>query len=678
MSFSMFPQSIRWAAGLSGCVACLTATQAAAPVSAPDRQRVDGGTLQASQAKVNAVVLPPRLNGKTVIRANMPRLETPLSSLRLSVQGFRFDDNPLISPEEIDRVLKPWKGRELSFTEFEQAVHAVADYLRSHGHPQAEVKVSRATVSGGTVAVAINNLSPGEPIAPTVAVKSFKVEGATVVGEAELQAVVAPWTEKPLTVPEMQAAADAVAAHLRGKGYPLAQAYLPPQRIDGGVIQINVQEGVVDGSVGRNGLTVDTPGERVKPEVIETILEHGVTPNEPVRTAQLERAIRTASDLPGIKSVKANLSPGSVPGTTQVQAEVEEGQPVTGSVWADNWGNRYSGEARINGMLNLNSPFGYGEQFSLTAAHSDLMDSAKLAFQAPVGSRGGRVGASFSTMQVDIGEEFAPLDLNSNTRVASVFGSYPLERGDTRNTWVSANFDDKRVRNNLLGIRDNDRRIQLLNVGLSGDVVDAWRGQSSWSLGLTAGDTDLSNNLSYQALDLASAQTSGKFAKFNWSVARLAPIASSRDWSWYTAFSGQQASKNLDSVEKFQLGGPTGVRAYPVGEGLGDNGWLLSLETRYDAWKTPWGTVQFSGFYDVGGIAQFKNPWDGGLVTGRPNSYSLSGYGLGASLVKDERGSLKLIVAHRIGHNPNPTLYGQDSDGQKRATRVWIFANIQF
>jgi hemolysin activation/secretion protein len=51
----------------------------------------------------------------------------------------------------------------------------------------------------------------------------------------------------------------------------------------------------------------------------------------------------------------------------------------------------------------------------------------------------------------------------------------------------------------------------------------------------------------------------------------------------YASFSGQRASKNLDSSEEFFLGGPNGVRAYPQGEGAGDEGWLSRLELRHGA-----------------------------------------------------------------------------------------------
>lgn len=646
----------------------LLPTALAAPAATEDPRRIDGGAVAESNRQSRAALLPPRVGDKTVIRAAVPRKETSLADLRLSVQGFRIDNHPFIDGEAIDAVLAPWKGKELSFPEFEQAVHAVAEYLRRNGHPNARVMVSRAAVGNGTVAVAVQDLSPGQPTAPTVAVREFDVTGVTVATADELRGVLEPWAERDLSVAEMQGAAEAIAAHLRNKGYPLAQAYLPPQRIDGGVIRIEVQEGKVDGSMGRDGISVETSGERVKPQVVETVLARGVTAGEPVRTAQLERALRLASDIPGIRSVKATLGPGSEPGSTHVLANVEEGRLLSGSVWVDNHGNRYSGAERLSAVLNLNSPLGFGDLISLDAAVAERMHSAKLAVSVPLGADGMRVGASYSDMRVDIGEEFRSLDLNSQTRITSVFGSYPLLRGEGANAWLSLNYDDKVVRNDLLGTRLNDRKLQLTTLALSGDVIDAWRGQTWWSLSMTGGHLDNNGD---------QPSTEGGFSRVNAGATRLAPITADGKWSWYARLNGQYASKNLDSVEKFQLGGPGGVRAYPVGEGLGDHGWIANLEVRNRVASTAIGDIDLFGFFDAGGITQFDSVKAGDQLFG-PNTYTLKGYGVGASLSNGERGNLRVVVARKAGSNPNPTADGSDSDGQKRDARVWIFGNIQF
>jgi hemolysin activation/secretion protein len=86
--------------------------------------------------------------------------------------------------------------------------------------------------------------------------------------------------------------------------------------------------------------------------------------------------------------------------------------------------------------------------------------------------------------------------------------------------------------------------------------------------------------------------------------------------------SGQWANKNLDSSEKFSLGGANGVRAYPQGEGIGDEGYLASLELRHDFTNTLQATV----FYDTGSVTINRNPF-GAAATDR----TLSGVGVGVN-----------------------------------------------
>ena len=71
--------------------------------------------------------------------------------------------------------------------------------------------------------------------------------------------------------------------------------------------------------------------------------------------------------------------------------------------------------------------------------------------------------------------------------------------------------------------------------------------------------------------DAATARTAGHFGKWNLNLTRLQHIDDRL--SLYLSYSRQWATKNLDSSEKFSLGGPYGVRAYPVGEASGDDGW---------------------------------------------------------------------------------------------------------
>ena len=82
--------------------------------------------------------------------------------------------------------------------------------------------------------------------------------------------------------------------------------------------------------------------------------------------------------------------------------------------------------------------------------------------------------------------------------------------------------------------------------------------------------------------------------------------------SLYGGISGQLASGNLDASEKMVLGGMDGVRAYPQGEGFGDEGLLATVEARRMmpglSDRVP-GQVHLLAFVDGGRISIDKDPW---------------------------------------------------------------------
>ncbi|MEX7419262.1 ShlB/FhaC/HecB family hemolysin secretion/activation protein, partial [Pseudomonas aeruginosa] len=64
------------------------------------------------------------------------------------------------------------------------------------------------------------------------------------------------------------------------------------------------------------------------------------------------------------------LSPGTAVGTSDLLVAITPGQSITGSVEADNAGNRYTGAYRVGGVVNWNNPTGSGDVLSLRALTS--------------------------------------------------------------------------------------------------------------------------------------------------------------------------------------------------------------------------------------------------------------------------------------------------------------------
>jgi hemolysin activation/secretion protein len=580
--------------------------------------------------------------------------------------------------------LAPWKGRDLGFSEFEAAIHAVAKYLRTNGHPNAQVKMSRAVVGQGQVMIAIEGLSADQPavadasIEPKVDVRGFRISGSTLVTETDARQLLAGLSGRPLSAKEIEQAAQLISNHLRSLGFPFAQAYLPPQRLDAGIVEIAILEGRLDPNAGKSGIVIETAGHRADPDRIQSLIAAGARPGEPLRIADLERAVLLVGDTPGVKNVDAEIEPGATTGTTQVRVKLAETSPIGLSLWSDNYGNRYTGEERVGIQVALNSLTGYGEQLAVQHVASDDSENTRVSFSLPLGRQGFRLGLAHSEAKADFGLDMRTLDLNSDATVSTLSASYPLIRSAQQNVALALALERKHYITDLVWGRENDRLIKSGTFSGSGDFIDLAGGQNRWTVGLTAGNVDLSRDAQAQDRDADTAKTAGDFAKINFQSIRVAPIDGSKRLSWMLYLAGQYASKNLDSAEKFQLGGPQGVRAYPVSEGIGDHGWLANAEIRYKIPEKYLKSTHVFSFFDIGGIAQYRNPWSYPETTSAPNNYLLKGAGLGANLSFGDTGSVKFMWAHKVGDNPNRSSDGLDSDGLNKSGRIWILGNIVF
>ena len=231
-----------------------------------------------------------------------------------------------------------------------------------------------------------------------------------------------------------------------------------------------------------------------------------------------------------------------------------------------------------------------------------------------------------------------------------------------------------------LGVSTRKKELPVGNISLNGSFYDAWGGGGITSTGvnLYVGSLDLSGVQDAKDNDELTAKTGGGFSRVAYSLARLQMLT--KQTSLYAAVRGQFAGDNLDSSQKFVLGGPSGVRAYAVGEGSGDEGHAITLEVRYDLVSMPsWATTQLIGFVDTGWVKLHKQPWLNSVntATGK-NDYMLSGLGVGFNVAKTGTYSLRASYAHTLDGNPGRSTTGKDTDGKSNDNRFWFQATVNF
>lgn len=477
--------------------------------------------------------------------------------------------------------------------------------------------------------------------------RQVRITGATVFPEAELQQQVRDAIGRELDLAGLEAVADRISRYYRQRGYTVARAYLPPQEVRDGTLEV----AVVEGRLG--AINVRGPAPSTLP--LAALVE-----GEVVTDAALERSLLLASEVPGI-AVRSTLQPGASVGTSELVVDVASGPRLAGRVEADNYGSRSTGRNRVGGTLAVNNPAGLGDLASLRAIVTDeALGYGRAAWQVPVNRNGTQVGVAASLMHYELAEEFASLDAHGTARIASLFAVHPLLRSRMANANVQLAYDAKRLEDRADAVGSvNERSVQALSLGLAGDRSDA-AGAWSYSLTYTRGHLDIETPAARE-LDAATARTAGGYDKLGLAFVRQQALGPAS--SLLLAYTGQWARKNLDSSEKLPLGGMAGVRAYPQGEWPSDRAHLLTLELRH-ALAAQWHAIAFA---DTARGEANADPWTG-TDKGRR---TLSGAGLGLAWAGGPGLTARLLYAHKLGNTPATA--EPDSDH-----RVWLQAGWTF
>lgn len=493
------------------------------------------------------------------------------------------------------------------------------------------------------------------------------------VDDATLQAVVADALGKSLTHAQLQVLAQRVSAVLQAHGYLLARAYLPRQDLSDHQLEIAIMIGRLQDSADRVQVLAGSESLRTRMGAIA----NAALPAGPVRNDQLERALLLINDVPGV-SARATLEKGDEPGTSRLLINANTRPDWTGGIAVDNFNNRYTGPWRTSAWTAVNRPFDHEDLLGANLSHSSGSDVFGLNYGLGLTPSGLRANFAATRMRYEIGGEFRPLDLTGSADTASAGLSYPLLRTRKRNLWVSVDAEHKELTDKALGQTLRERNLDKLTAMFSGNVWDSWwgGGYTGLSAGWAAGRLGLGNDADLQA-DALSARTHGSFNKWVWRIERNQSLGGLSNWGLYVGANGQVGSKNLDSSEKFLLGGPSGVRGHAVGEASGDSGWLASAELRRDFHVSEGLNAQALLFVDHGEVRQHIDPWAGSVMAWTGNTYGLSSAGIGLNL-QGAHWSLRSAWAQRLGGNPGHSATGLNADGQRDHQYLWLQASLRF
>jgi hemolysin activation/secretion protein len=514
--------------------------------------------------------------------------------------------------------------------------------------------------------------APSSDAGVKIPVREIKFTGdySKMATEAELYELVREKTGKELTFFELQQITIYITNYLREKkGFLLARAFLPEQDVTDGIIEIQIIAGQISG---RANINVREPA-RVRKEILQGIADHAIPEESAIRMDRIERAVLLINDLPGIKA-QASLEPGATPGSTSLKINTSEDRLIQGLLSADNHGDRYTGYIRGAGQIFANDPSGLGDQIAISYVGAEDMIHGIASYTLPIGYSGLKGNISYSYLHYELGEELKPLNAKGQAQVIGSNLSYPVVRSRRASLWLELGFEYLDLWDEANSIKTRDREVSVGSLNLKGNFFDQFKGGGLTiaDIGFFAGNADLSGLASNRIADAAGPGTHGGFSRITYSMARLQRMT--RAAALFVSLRGQLASGNLDSSQKFILGGPFGVRAYPSGEGAGDEGHMGTVEIRYDLPPIPYlKSTQLIGFYDAGWAKLNHDPWPGAIVnaTGK-NDYVLSSGGIGLNIQEPGIYSLRATYAHKIGSNDGRNIQGNNVDNRSHSGRLWV------
>jgi hemolysin activation/secretion protein len=485
------------------------------------------------------------------------------------------------------------------------------DASRSHFYPVPPPAISVPTAPPQTAPLVEasrpdGSAPPGsEDIITQVA--GITVEGATVYTEAELAEYSKDLIGKEAPLTAIFEVARQISQRYHEDGYVLSEALVPEQRVSDGHFTIRVVEGyvsqvVVQGDVGPVGALIKAMVKRI-PE------------SKPANSAEIERYLLLARDLPGISLTGVFRQAAGASGARELVVTVAR-QEVAGSIAYDNRGSRFLGPGELSAGLQINSLSRLGDRVDFTffntlgigrpgiiagANSQDEQRFGEFSYSGNIGSDGLQFRVYAGAGPANPGYTLAKSHYHSELVIAGGGLTYPIIRSRALNLTIASLFEMSnttiRTGNFLPAVAGENQRLtsaahlRVSRTTLSGDVKDEWGGFSAASLTLHHGFPRFGADNDLHFATTGSGQTlrplvdaKSDFTKFTWEASRLQHLFST---SWLSAdlqlsAEGQWALDLLYPSEQFRLGGFTYGRGYFSGRMTGDHGFGTTAELQFN------------------------------------------------------------------------------------------------
>jgi len=482
-------------------------------------------------------------------------------------------------------------------------------------------------------------------------INRIEVIGNTLLPSKDFEPLIAPAERRYVDLQTLINIANQITLLYFKKGYLLARAFVPPQRIENGVARIYVMEGRVG--------TISVEGNHYYPtSLIRAYILHSIK-NGYFRYDEFQRSLLLLNELPDLQ-VKAVFRPGKDPGTSDLTLNVKDKNPVHEGLDYNNFGNRFVGVNRAGFEVwdsNFSKAGDLADVRGVFPFPSQQNPYLQFEYNRPISDSGGRFGFTYANADIKAGQELQPLDIRGTAAIYAFTFTQPIQRTLTESSDIGGTFTSKNVNNFIFGstLTSYDKVREL-----TGSYDHHWIAKNTQDLVEVSGTQGLGTLFGGMPTNYSLASRPGaddQFTRFNADAVRILKFENGH----FIIFrgEGQLSFAALPITEQYSLGGPDSVRGYQQAELLGDSGWLLSAE-----YRIPF-TVKYSpnpvqATFNLGtGDAFLQNP-----QAGEFRDRHLTGFGVGLRTNLEENTSARIELGFPLDPSSNsmndtPVLYTQ-------------------
>ena len=478
-----------------------------------------------------------------------------------------------------------------------------------------------------------------------VTVTDFEFSGNKHVSNELLDAELSDLKRQKLNFDQLKGAADRLTDLYRKEGYFTVRAALPTQDIKDGMVRFEIVESKL-GEIRIQG------NEKYSTEFLEWYIDPVNKGDIPARR-RVQRQLLLLNEFPDLE-VASIVEAADDPNTVDLILDVTDSHPTHFTIDYNNFGSRFTGTNRIGATLDFGNFSGNGDRLTLRGLRSLASRGVTVGtanYSLPISNAGTKLNFLLSNAAYGVGRDLQILDIRGDATVAGVFVNHPFIRKPDWNLDFTGGFIYQDIDDLILDETVSRDRLRELVVGMSTDWADRY-GRNYANIRMTQDTGQLLGGLPVNE-PFSSRQAGGGFNKWNLDLARVHSF--SKKWFGIARVGHQFANQALPTAEQYALGGIDSVRGFSQAAYLGDAGYNVGAELR---WQPIEGAdanlLQLAAFIDHGS-AYLKRP-----ALGEIPNISLTGAGVGLRLNLPHTTFIRADIGWALSDNELTDLVGRD------------------